>query len=260
MRIQKFFGRYIKHKNLILNLVSSELKLKYKSSILGFFWTLLEPLFIIVVLLFVFSNLFKSDIPNYPAYLIIGFVAWGFFSNGTSILDILVSKADLIKKIHFPRELLIICACIINFIDSIFEFLILIIILFLFMGINISLSLLYIPLIMLIQFFFIVGFSLLLSSLYVFFRDVKHIWNVLLQIGFFATPIIYPSSILIGKLSFMLILNPMAHFINIYRSVIIYGKIPALNGVLILCLFSITIIFVGWAVFKKLEPKFGEEV
>ncbi len=260
MRIKRFFKRYIEHKNLILNLVSSELKLKYKSSALGFFWTLLEPLFIVAILLFVFSTLFKSDIPNYPAYLITGFVAWGFFSKGTSILNILVSKADLIREVYFPRELLVFSSSIVNFVDSIFEFLVLIVILFFFVGVKVSWNIMYIPVVMLIQFFLIIGFLLLLSTFYVFFRDINHIWTVLLQIGFFATPIIYPASLLIGKFSLMLILNPMAHFINIYRNIIIYGKAPTLNGLLILCLFSITILIMGWIIFKKTESRFGEEV
>ena len=98
---------YSKYRNLFTNLLTSELKLRYKNSFLGFLWTLLEPLMIILILLFVFSNVFKADSKLYAPYLVTGFIVWFFFANGTSIMGIFSSRANLINKINFPIEIVV---------------------------------------------------------------------------------------------------------------------------------------------------------
>lgn len=252
--------RLKKNYTLLSNLVATELKLKYKSSILGFLWALLEPLLVALTLLIVFTQLFTSDLANFPPYLLTGFVAWFFLANGTNALGIFVEKKGLFQKIRFPKELLILSRCIVIFIESLASFIILISLLLFILKVRFTYNLFMLPLVLTLQFVFILGCLTILSSLYVFIRDLSKIWSISLQVWFFLTPIVYPQSLLARKNYILLTLNPMLHFINSYRNILVYGDSLSLNAMLILCFISSTAILTGWRIFKKLDPKMVEEV
>ena len=210
------FNSYI---TLLINLVVTDLKLRYKSSILGFLWALLEPLLIALTLLVVFTQLFTNNLNNFPAYLLTGFVAWFFLADGTNSLEVIVQKKELIKKIKFPKELIVLSKCIVVFIESLASFAILIMILLFILKVDFTINICILPLILFLQFIFVLGFLNILSSLYVFLRDLSKIWTVFIQVWFFLTPIVYPQSLLTKKNYILLTLNPMLHFINAYRNI-----------------------------------------
>jgi lipopolysaccharide transport system permease protein len=253
------FNNFAKYRNLFSNLLSNELKDRYKHSFLGFLWTLIEPALIILILIFVFSNLFKNDMNLFVPYLITGFIIWFFFINGVSLLDVFVSKANIITKIKFPIEIVIFSSFSSVLILSLIMILILIMIL-LFLGINLSITIMFLPFLIVLQSLFTLGFLFLLSTLYVFFRDTRQIWNVLSQAWFFATPVMYPTSLLEDKAPLLLKLNPMAYFISSYRDVLVYNLFPNINDIFILILISLLTFALGYFIFYKAKDKIREEV
>jgi lipopolysaccharide transport system permease protein len=252
------FDKYNSYKGLIKNIIISDFKLKYRGSILSFLWALIEPLLLILILYFVFSTLFTSETPNYAAYLIIGFTVWFFFANGTSMVDILISRKELINKSKIPPEIIIFSSLVSLLITEVLSFIILLIILF-FIGIKFNLLFFFIPLFMLLEFIFILGISFLLNCFFVFMRDVSRAWNILLQAWFFATPIVYPVSLLKNKLPLLLKLNPMSYFVSSYRDILLYNTFN-IQTFLVIFFLSLSTVFFGYFIFLKYSKKIMEEV
>jgi len=246
--------------NLLREFALTEFKLKYHGSILGYFWSLLNPLLIFGTLYIIFSIFVRFQQPYYHLYLLLGVIIWGYFAESTTnAMTSIYYKSSIIKKIYFPRYIIVLASNIATFIGFILNILVFFIFLFI-SGIKLSLSaplfILILPLIFLVSY----GTSLLLSSIYLKFLDILHIWRVLLQIGFWLTPIIYPISIVPERYLPLLFINPIAAIIDASRSALIYStSISALT--IIISLTSAIIIFViGLAVFKKLEAYFAEWV
>lgn len=250
----------LQYKELINNLVISDLKTKYSSSVLGFAWSMLNPLLMMIVLYTVFSNLFKFTQEHYGFYLLIGMTAWRFFANSTSTaMNSIVGKPSLVTKIYIPREILTISSVISALISSMLEFLVLITILIIF-GVVPSIKILIFPVIYVLYFLIIYGISLILSSLYVYFRDLNQIWEVFIQIGSFLSPIIYPMSIVPEKYMFYYMLNPITRIIEMYRDVLLYDTMPTITDFMLVFLFGIFLFIFGSLMFKKLSRRFAEEI
>jgi lipopolysaccharide transport system permease protein len=247
------------YKELIKNLVISDLKTKYSGSMLGFAWSMLNPLLMMLVLYFVFSNIFKSQ-ENFVVYLLTGILAWRFFAIGTtSAMGSIVGKSSLVTKIYIPREILTLSITVSSLISSILEFLVLIPLLII-LGAGISATVLMFPIIHLMYFLIVYGICLILASLYVYYRDLNQIWDVVLQVGFFLSPIVYPLSLVPAKYEFSYMLNPITRLISMYRDIILDGTIPKISDFAIVLLFGLMLFFIGATVFKKLSRRFAEEV
>jgi lipopolysaccharide transport system permease protein len=258
--IVKHLKELYDYRNLIWQLAWSEFKLRYKNSILGYFWSLLEPLLMLIVLYFVFSNLMKVQVEYYQMFLLLGIILWGFLSRATTIgMFSIVGKPGMVKKIYFPRDIFVISSCITALLMSIFESLIFIMFM-VFFRVPISINLVYAPLILLCLFVISLGLSLALSALNVFFRDVQFIWQVLLQIGYFATPILYTIDIFPKNLQKFVLLNPIARILNSARDTIIYSSPAKTEDLLFMILSSIVFVLVGYIIFSRLEPRFAEEI
>jgi lipopolysaccharide transport system permease protein len=247
------------YKEIIKNLVITELKLKYKNTFFGFLWAMLEPLTFIFVFFFVFTKLFKPDIDNYVSFLLVGFISWNFFLYGTNRMDCIVSKDRLVTKIYFPRELIVFSSSIVILIVSSIEFLILLTVLVA-LHLKITVNIIYLPLLILIQYLFILGIALAFNALYVKFRDLNHIWGVLMQAMFFMTPILYPNSLLMTQAPYLLIFNPMSHFITNYRRVILYGQPLSLDSIFLLIFLAFLSLGIGLIIFNSKKNTFAEEV
>ncbi|MEM0465339.1 MAG: ABC transporter permease [Candidatus Pacearchaeota archaeon] len=245
---------------IINKLTWTDFKLRYSSSILGFLWSLLNPLLMLTVLYIVFSVLMKSEIEHYPIYLLIGIILWNYFYDSTlNGMSSIINKSDLIKKIYFKREIIIISSCLTSFISLILNLIVLLIFIIIF---KVKLNFLFfyfIPL-LIILFLISLGLSFFLSSLYSKFRDLHHIWQVLLQIGFFITPIFYPLSIIPEKILRVYLLNPLTLIINQSRDVLIFNKNININNLIYLTFFSLTLLLLGYYIFKLREKKFPEEI
>lgn len=250
---------FFEYKELIKNLVISDLKTKYSSSVLGFAWSMLNPLLMMLVLYFVFSNLFKSQ-ENFVVYLLTGILAWRFFAIGTSsAMGSIVGKSSLVTKIYIPREILTLSIVISGLISSLLEFSVLIPLLII-LGAGISFTVLLFPVVHLMYFLIIYSTGLFLASLYVYYRDLNQIWDIVLQVGFFLSPIIYPLSLVPAKYEFYYMLNPITRLINMYRDILLNGTIPKISDFIIVLIFGIMLLMTGTALFRKLSRRFAEEV
>ncbi len=248
------------YRNLIWTLAWGEFKQRYKNSVLGYFWSLLEPLLMLVVLYVVFSNLMRIQVEYYQLFLLLGIILWNFLSRATSMgLNAILGKPSMVQKIYFPREILVLSSCITALLMSIFESLVFVAFMIVF-RVPLSANLIYVPLILVILFLLSLGLSLALAALNVFYRDVQFIWAVIIQAGFFATPILYPVDIFGEELQRIFLLNPMAHIIMTARDVIIYSTPAAAGSLLYAGAMSLVTLIIGYIIFAHYEPRFAEEM
>ncbi|PIP62558.1 ABC transporter [Candidatus Roizmanbacteria bacterium CG22_combo_CG10-13_8_21_14_all_35_9] len=252
----------LKYLELIKHLTLREIKGRYKQSFLGFFWIILNPFFQMVIMSFVFSTIMKQQglgIP-YPIFLYAGLLPWLFFSNSLgSAMNSLTSNSSLVKKIYFPREILVLATLVAKVFDFILAFIIFAILMLVF-KINLSwYMLLYIP-IFFLQFFFTYGLSLLLSALNLFYRDVQYLFDLVLTLWFYLTPVIYATEFFPEKYRFIFKLNPMSVFINAYRQVLFKGDFPKWESLVVGLLISLGLYLVSHRLFKKMEGTFADVV
>nr|HMT22443.1 ABC transporter permease [Promineifilum sp.] len=180
------------YRYLLRNLVVRDLKARYKNSVLGILWSILNPLFLMVVFTILFSVLANNQIRDYPIFVLTGLIPWNFFSGSLMSGTISITgNSGLVKKVYFPRELLPASALLSNLVNFLFAFLVLIVFLYIF-GIGLTIHALWVPAILLTQLIFTLGLCLLLGSLTVFYRDVLMILEVVMLAWFFLTPVFYP--------------------------------------------------------------------
>lgn len=241
---------------ILRSLVSKDFKLKYRRSMLGVLWSVLNPLLMMIVLTAVFSTVFRFNIENFPLYLILGQTLFTFMSDATSsAMSSIIDSAPLIKKIRinkalFPLEK--VSFALVNFMVS----LIAVVAVMLFFKVVPAVNILWLPFLLLTIFLFSLGIGLLLAALSVFFRDVMHLWSVLLTAWTYATPLFYPVEILPEWAVPIMNANPMYYYVSFFREIALYGSAPTLEQIAI-CLFcGVGALIVGFAVFKKQEKKF----
>ena len=261
-------SRQLKYYDLIRELAITGFKLKYKGSFFGYLWSLMKPLFLFIILYLVFNNIFKlgKAIPNYPVYLLIGITLWGFFVDTTSMcMASILSNGDLIRKIYFPRIVLPIAMSLTSFITLVFN----LVVVFGFMvytHVPFTLSILKLPLYLVEFYIFTLGVSFFLASLYVRFRDIGPIWEVVAQALFYATPIIYSITLVTNEgLVRLMMMNPLAQIIQGSRNSLLGGAVVTSSQVLeslryIPFVMVVFVFIVGYLVFQKMAAKFAEEV
>ncbi|MFO7996522.1 MAG: ABC transporter permease, partial [Dehalococcoidia bacterium] len=244
---------------LVWNLTAVDLKNRYQNTALGFLWSLLSPLLLALVLYFIFRHLWGRE-QDFAINLLVGIMAWRFFANGTSSsLRAIVGNASLVTRVYIPRQILVLSNALTTLISSLLEFIVLLPILFILLR-YLPITVLLFPLIHIIYFWFIFGAGLLMSSLFVYFRDLHQIWQVVTQILFFCSPIIYPLSIIPDYLMPYYVLNPVTAFIIMYRDVMVVGELPSLYSTVIVTGFAIAAYLVGSFTFKKLQRGFAEKM
>ena len=269
-RLVRNLKEVYKFRVLVQNLVSRELKARYRGTVLGFIWSFVNPLLLMVVYTFVFGFILKpKDLTigtswEYALFLFCGLLPWIWFSSSSiESANTLMINGNLIKKILFPAEVLPIVVVTSNFIHFCFGLPILFIFM-LVLGKPPTLFALFLPVVLLVQFVFSLAFSLLLSALTVHFRDIKDILGNLLTFWFFTTPIIYSlRSEPILKypiLQTILDLNPMTHIIEGYHSCLFYGSLFHWKKLGVTLLVSLVFFIAAYAVFDRLRDSFPEEV
>jgi lipopolysaccharide transport system permease protein len=250
-----------KYITLTLHIVSRDIKERYAGSYLGFLWNFLYPIFFLIVYWFVFAKVIRIKVPvsdeSYLPFLFAGLFPWYAIQDGilrgvTSIID----KGYIIKKILLPHELFPLSANISALIHHSIGFAIFLVLYYLWKGFSFFEGLLFLPLLYLLQLVFSFGWSMLLSSIAVYFRDVVHVVGIVLQGIFFLSPILYPPSALPKQFEVIARINPLTPLLEGYRSIIVYGKNPDLFGLLYFAAFTAVITSVGFIVFRKLKPGF----
>lgn len=269
---RRLASRYRYSLILLQQLVITDFKLRYQGSALGYVWSLLRPLFLFVILFIVFDKFLGlgASIPHYPVYLLLGIVLWSYFTEVTSLgMSSIVSKGDLLRKINFPKYVIVLAGSFSAFINLLINFTVI----GLFMAINgVELhfsSVLLIPLVLEL-FVFSLGMAFLLSAVFVKLRDLNYIWEIILQAAFYATPILYPLSLVTGISDYaakLLLLNPVAQIIQDAREVLITNHTLTFEDVfgsgwyrLIPILVAVVLTIVAAIYFRKQSPKFAEEV
>lgn len=246
------------YRHLIKKIAISDFKLRYKNSVLGFLWSLAEPLLMLTVLYFVFTNLMQVNVEHYQLFLLLGIISWNMLSRGTSMsLTSILGRPGLVQKVYFPREVLVISCCITAFLMTLFEFIVFGAFMVAFKVMP-GITIIYGPLVLFIEFVLILGLSLGLAALNVYYRDVQYIWAVFMQAGFFASPIIYPISIIPANYIWLIRLNPMTRIIDMLRESVIYSGSPFLWDWIFITMAALSLLVIGYLIFRKLEPGFAE--
>lgn len=256
----ELFKNLYNYRELLKSNVKKEIRGKYKGSFLGVLWSFVNPLLQVAVYAIVFPYIMRVKTPNYLQYLIIGIIPWTFFTTAINQGMVTVrTNAGIIKKVYFPREILpisVVVSGLVNFFISC----IIIVIFCLIGGIGISWHIVLLPVIAIFQFILTLGLALGLSAINIYIKDTEYIIQFLLNMIFYATPILYPASLIPNKYQFILFLNPFTEMINSYRDIFLYHQLPSLSGMLYLCCISIILFVIGLAIFRKLEKGFAEEV
>lgn len=241
----------------LVSLITRDFKLKYRRSILGVVWSVLNPLLMMCVLAAVFSFFLRfADIENYPLYLILGNTLFGVMSDSTSSAMVsIIESSSLIKKVRiekmiFPLEKVLFA--LVNFCFS----LIAVAAVMIFFQVAPTFNILFLPILLIYVLLFSAGLSLLLSALAVFFRDVCHLWGVVITAWTYATPLFYPASILPEWMIAAEQFNPMYHYVTYFREIILWGQTPTLEANLLCLLFATVTFAVGFLVFRKLQKRF----
>ena len=254
------FKELYQYRELLKTNVHKEIRGKYKGSILGVLWSFLNPLLMVVVYAIVFPYLMRMTQDNYLVFLITGVIPWVFFTQVvTSGCNCVWTNGGIIKKVYFPRAILpisVVCAALINFLISC----IIILIFVFFSGIGFSLNILWLPIIALFQSMLSLGLLFALSSINVYVKDVEYLVQFLMNLLFYATPIIYNVTMFPAKFRWILYLNPMAHLIDAYRAIFYYKTMPNLESLGIVGIVSMVVLVLGYLIFKKLEKGFAEEL
>lgn len=258
----RLFKDLYNYRELLKSNVKKEIRGKYKGSFLGILWSFVNPLLMTLVYALVFPYLMRgSAYDHYTTFLVIGILPWNWFTicitQGTYII---LGNAGIIKKVYFPREILpisVVTSGMVNFIISCF-----VIALFLiFSGIGFCKYILFLPLIIIIQYIFTLAVVFVTSALNVFIRDLEYIVNFIIQMLFYATPILYSTDMFAGtKLEFLMNINPMAIIINSYKDIMYWQNMPRIKALSVVLVCSIILCYISLLIFRKLSKGFAEEV
>ncbi len=258
----KHFTEIYNYRQMIFSLVKKELRGRYKGSVLGFLWTFINPLLQLLVYTFVFSVVMPfGTIDKYYIHLFVALVPWLFFSGSLTGGSVsIIAQKDMVKKIYFPREIMPISYVLSGFINMLFSFIIIFIVL-LVSGVGISISaLVYLPVVMIVEFIMALGGAMLTSALTVYFRDLEYILGIITMAWMYFTPVVYPLSQVPEKLQGILSINPMTPVITAYRDILYFKTAPQLETLLSGLILGLLVLVVGWLVFGKLQKGFAEEL
>ncbi|MCF0106411.1 MAG: ABC transporter permease [Holdemanella sp.] len=257
------FKNLYAYRELLKTNIKKDIRGKYKGSFLGILWSFLTPLLQVVVYWLVFPYIMgrAGNVDNYLCYLVCGIIPWTFFTSvvtlGTSVIN---NNKDLIKKVYFPREILPISQAISGLINFFISCSI-IVIFCIGTGAGISFHIVLLPVIAIIQFMLNLGIVFILSALNVYIRDIEFAIQFIINLGFYASPIIYPATLLPkgNILTFLITINPITILVNSYRDIFLNHRWPDFTSLGCVCLFSLGVLIIGYFIFKKLEKGFAEQ-
>lgn len=267
--MKTIFNKYRYSAILLRQLVITDFKLRYQGSALGYLWSLLRPLALFVILYIVFGQFLNlgDSIPNFQIYLLLGIIIWSFFGETTNgSVTSIVGKGDLIRKINFPKYVIVLAGTISAFINLLLNFLVVAFFMVI-AEVSIDFTILFVPLLIIELVILSASLAFFLSASYVKFRDISYIWEVIMQGAFYATPILYPLDVIPEKAAKLLILNPMAQIIQDFRYVLVthktitidqlygsqYARLIPTGIVVVIAIYSIYY-------FKKKSKYFAEDV
>jgi ABC-2 type transport system permease protein len=245
-----------KYSFLLYNLIKRDFVTKYRRSVLGVLWSVLNPLLMMCVLSVVFTNLFRFQIPHYPVYYITGSLIFNFMSEATmNALTSIVTNDTLIKKVRIPLFIFPIEKAAFSLVNTFFAFLAVLVVSPI-LGVPPTPAMTVSWLFILYTFVFSMGAGMLLASIYVYFRDISHLYGVFTTAWMFLTPIMYPVDKLPPVLLNLMKFNPMYHFVESFRTAALYGQFPTLNQHLRCIVMAAASVAIGSLIFNKLKSRF----
>lgn len=248
------------HFNLLIELIKSDLKTRYKNTVLGFLWVLFEPLFIMSVLYIVFSKFMRFQMDYYALYLLSGITAWRLFVNATGAgMQSFYRNREMVLKVKLPRMLIPLSAVLSGAFTAFFEFFIYIMIFIIFKHTFTPVLLLFIPFLIMFT-AMIAGISIILSVLYVLFRDIKPAWEILVQVLFFLCPIFYPLTLIPMRYYDAYLLNPIAVYIMGFHDILYYSRIPDTTILINSILFTAIILIISVIFFIYAEKRMVKNI
>ena len=249
-----------KYKHMLVSSVKKDLRSRYRGSVLGFLWTFINPLTQLIIYSIVFPYLLRTSQENYPMYVFTALLPWIYFvSSLQNSTTCIVANSNLVKKIYFPRLVLPIAVSTTGIVNYIFG-LVIVIPSLIITGVKITPFILLLPLIMIVNYIFVTGFCFILSSLYVYFRDLEHIIGIITLVWFYLTPVVYGPDMFPENIWNILKWNPMTQFISAYRNVLMFGKAPETWTFVVITIMSLLLFYVGTIIFDKLQKNFAEEL
>jgi len=251
-----YFMNFWKYRVLLNELVLRDLKVKYRRSVLGYLWSVLNPLLMMIVISTVFSYIFRYEIENYALYLLSGQLIYNFYSEATNTsMNSILGNSSLIKKVHVPKYIFPLARTLSSFVNLIFS-LVAIIIMFIITDTPITPVIFLFPLPLFYLLLLCTGIGLILSVVTVYFRDMLHLYGVFLTALMYFTPIFYPVSILPDYALTLIKFNPLYHLVGMFRNVILYGNFPSLESNLICLGMGCVSILIGLYFFKRKQDNF----
>ena len=258
MFLKNTITNFKKYSFLLQQLISRDFKVKYKRSVLGIVWSLLYPLLTMAVMAIVFSNIFKFSTPgvNYLVYLMSGLIMFNYFSEASNLaMSSVVANFSLINKIYIPKYIFPLSKCLFVGINFLLTLIPLYIIIFA-TGTGVNIYHLLLPFTFVCLFMFTLGMGLILATNSVFLRDMFYIYGIIIMIWTYLTPIMYDISLISTKLQPFLKLNPIYHYINFAREIILYNRIPQPFTWVVCLISALVVLIIGIVVFKKNQDKF----
>ena len=250
----------IQYKEFLKTSVKKDIRGKYKGSFLGVLWSFINPLLSALIYAIVFPFILKNSQPHYVTFIVIGILPWTFYttviSQGTFSI---IGNSSIIKKVYFPRQILPISAAtsgLVNFLISLPIALIFAII----SGIGVSWHLIFLPIIILVQYILTLGIIFITSAINVYVRDFEYVVTFITNLLFYITPILYTSDILPKDVGWILNINPMTSIVQGYRDILYYQRIPDFQSIFIVLGVGVVILFIGIKIFSKLQRRFAEEI
>jgi homopolymeric O-antigen transport system permease protein len=252
--------RWVHIRDLIRELVARDLRLRYRGSLLGMAWTLLNPLTELLVLLFIFSTVLRVDIPNYPSYLFTGLLVYEWFQTSLNYATgAIVNNRELIRRPGVPSSILPVVTVASNLVHFLLSLPILFVLL-LTSHVQITTAILALPILIAVEFLLILGFAYPVATMHVWFRDTQHVLRLGLQLLFFLTPVFYDASMVPAHFRPIYDLNPLAHMVTAYRAVLLHGEFPDAVTLLSLTALSVVLLIAGVAWFRRASHRFADEV
>ena len=245
------FTELVRYRELLYQLISRNIKTRYKRSALGIVWTMVHPLMMMVVLTLAFANVWKISVPNFSVYVLSGLLLWNFFSQTTnSAMSELLWGSTLLHRIYIPRGIFAASALGTSLVNLALSLPALLAVM-LFTGVKLTPALLFVPIAILLTSAFVMGVGLILSTLVVYFADIYEMFQILLMSWFYLQPIMYPISIIPDSLRWLITINPIYHFLVIFRTPIYDGRLPSAQEMGVALAIGAGTLVAGWLIFTR---------
>ncbi len=255
------FASLYKYRSLLRSVVTRDLKLKYRGSVIGVLWSMLQPLLMMVVYMIAFTYILRIRSAGFVFYLLLGLMAWTFFANSAGMsTGAIVDSGSLVKSVYFPRTVLPIGTVLFNFAQFILTMAVMLPLMLVYYRVPLGPQMLLYPVFLLMQLIFTVGVALALSAATAFYRDVRHLLDVALSVLFWLTPIVYETVNLPDRLRLPILLTPVSPFISAYHEMFYYRRWPDATVWLIAIVYTVTALVAGATIFLTSEEGFAEQI